>query len=183
MRRPAILLSLLVPLLAAGCTQSATPSAAPSPAPAAAVTLKGSGQFTDRDTAAIAYDRKLAPAGSQASLTAESRDGRTTSSLVVEGLLPDRKYGAHLHTNPCGAKPDDSGPHFQHHGKSASAANEVWLDLTTDAEGAGRATAHNDWALEPGRLPRALVIHAQPTTSTGPSAGTAGSRVACLTLN
>ncbi|MFI6387407.1 superoxide dismutase family protein [Nonomuraea sp. NPDC050540] len=181
MRRPAILLSLFVPLLAAGCTQSATPAAAPSPA--AAVTLKGAGRFTDANTAAIAYDRALAPAGSQASLTAESIGGRTTSSLVVEGLLPKRAYGAHLHTNPCGAKPDDAGPHFQHHGKSASAANEVWLDLTTDAEGTGRATARNDWALEPGHLPRALVIHAQTTTSTGPSAGTAGPRVACLTLN
>ncbi|MFI6498845.1 superoxide dismutase family protein [Nonomuraea typhae] len=172
---PVVLLSVL----AAACAQTAEPVTT---SPAGAITISGGGSLTDADTAAIAYDRKLAPAGAQASATAESVGPKTTSSLVVEGLLPARAYGAHLHTKPCGAKPDDAGPHFQHHPDGATAANEVWLDLTTDAEGAGRATARHSWPLDRARLPQSLVIHAQATVSSGPDAGTAGPRVACLTL-
>ncbi|GAA3552035.1 hypothetical protein GCM10022419_035430 [Nonomuraea rosea] len=132
--------------------------------------------------AAIVYDRKLAPEGAQASLTAESTGGKTRTSLVVEGLLPDRRYGAHLHTKPCGAKPDESGPHYQHHPGQIDAASEVWLDFMTDGEGGGRSTARNDWALDPADLPRSLVLHSQATKTSGPQVGTAGDRVACLTL-
>lgn len=187
MRLPAFLLVLL----AAGCAQSgpALDAAPPSPGgtastPAAGVvTISGSGQFTPDGKTAIVYDRKLVPEGAQASVSAESTGGTTLSSVVVEGLLPNRKYGVHLHVNPCGPKPDDAGPHYQHQGKHADAKNEVWLDLKTDGSGAANASSRNDWVLDPDRLPRSLVIHAEPTVSTGPSAGTAGSRAACLTLS
>ncbi|MEO3801212.1 hypothetical protein [Nonomuraea sp. B1E8] len=150
--------------------------------PESAITLSGSGEFTDGDTSAIAYDRKLAPKGAQASVTAESSGDETTTSLVAEGLLPDRRYGVHLHTKPCGKKPDDSGPHFQHNPGKINPESEVWLDIRTDDEGAGRSTARNDWALDPDRLPASLVIHSKPTTPKGPEVGMAGDRVACLTL-
>ncbi|MEV4181006.1 superoxide dismutase family protein [Streptosporangium canum] len=131
---------------------------------------------------AVAYNARLAPPGASATLTAESGAVLATSTLTVGGLLPDRTYGAHLHVNPCGAKPEDAGPHYQHAHSHASADNEVWLDFTTDAHGAATATAKQDWAFIPGRLPRSLVIHAKPTTRTGADAGTAGPRVACVTL-
>ncbi|TDC98540.1 superoxide dismutase [Nonomuraea deserti] len=159
---------------------AAGPEAAKSPD--GAITLSGSGEFTDDDTSAIAYDRKLAPKGAQASVTVESSGDETTTSLVAEGLLPDRRYGVHLHTKPCGKKPDDSGPHYQHHPGKINPESEVWLDIRTDDEGAGRSTARNDWALDPARLPGSLVIHAKPTTPKGPKAGVAGDRIACVTL-
>ncbi|MDR8415138.1 superoxide dismutase family protein [Nonomuraea sp. 3-1Str] len=165
-----------------------TPSPAPSPegghrgASDKSGSLASSGDFTQDGKRAIVYDRKLAPQGGRASVTVESSSGQTLSSLVVEGLLPDRAYGAHLHTKPCGAKPDDSGPHYQHEKGEASAANEVWLDFTTDSTGAGRATARNAWTFSPGHRPHSLVIHAKQTTASGPQAGEAGARVACLTL-
>lgn len=187
--------AVLFALLAAGCAQTAQTASDPTPSAssshgshASKVTVSGGGQFTDNDSAAIAYDRKLAPEGAQASLTAESVGGKTVSSLVVEGMLPDRHYGAHLHAKPCGAKPDDAGPHYQHatHGadaKKASEKNEVWLDLKTDKSGTGRATSRQSWALDPANLPRSLVLHAEPTKKSGPETGSAGPRVACLTLS
>ncbi|MFD0470857.1 hypothetical protein ACFQ0B_23055 [Nonomuraea thailandensis] len=114
------------------------------------------------------------PQGAQASVTIESGDGQTRTSLVVEGLLPGRRYGAHLHTKPCGRKPDDAGPHYQHHPGRIDADSEVWLDFTTDDEGAGRSSARNDWMLERAKLPGSLVIHSQPTTTSGPEVGQAG---------
>lgn len=170
MRLPALVLVLL----AAGCGQS---TAAPY-APPAQVRISGGGEFAAKGTAAIVYNTKLAPEGSQASATVESTTDRTLSSLVVEGLLANRTYGAHLHVNACGAKPDDAGAHFQHTHGHADKANEVWLDLKTDDSGMGRATASHDWAFAADRLPGSLVIHAQPTKADG----TAGPRVACLTL-
>lgn len=172
MRIPALLAVLLV----AGCSQS---TAAPSPSPEGTVRLSGGGQFAAKGTAAVVYDRKLAPEGAQASATVESSPGRTVSSLVVEGLLAKRTYGAHLHVNPCGAKPDDAGAHFQHQAGHADAANEVWLDVKTDEAGMGRATATQMWGFAAGTLPGSIVIHAQPTKADG----TAGPRVACVTLS
>ncbi|SEM66886.1 superoxide dismutase family protein [Nonomuraea pusilla] len=185
MRLPALLLVLL----AAGCSGSPdvvqhVPAAAGGPdGPAGAVTLSGSGEFAAGNTAAIAYDRRLAPSGAQASLKAESTGGTTRTSLVVEGFVPNRRYGAHLHTGACATDPEASGPHYQHHPGQVTPSSEVWLDFKTDASGAGRATARHEWALDPAALPKSLVIHAQPTKKKGEQAGTAGPRIACLTLS
>ncbi|MFG1686858.1 hypothetical protein ACGFNP_42305 [Nonomuraea sp. NPDC049269] len=177
--------ALALVLTVAGCAQSpsdpaadrdAAQSASPSVV-SAPTSLTGAGEFKRRTTAAIVYNRKLVPKGAQASLTAESAGGRTVTSLVVEGLLPDHRYGAHLHVAPCGTHPGDAGAHFQHVAGQADASSEVWLDLKTDNSGGGRATAHHDWPLT-GALPRSLVLHAKATAPSAPPAP----RVACLTL-
>ncbi|MFD1536642.1 hypothetical protein [Nonomuraea guangzhouensis] len=178
--------ALVLVLAVAGCAQSpsdpaADKDAAHSASPSvvsAPTSLTGAGEFKRRTTAAIVYNRKLVPKGAQASLTAESTGGKTVTSLVVEGLLPDHRYGAHLHVAPCGARPADAGAHFQHVAGRADASSEVWLDLKTDNSGAGRATAHHDWPLA-GALPRSLVLHASATAPSAPPAP----RIACLTLS
>ncbi|MBB6351335.1 superoxide dismutase family protein [Nonomuraea muscovyensis] len=188
MRLPALLLALL----AAGCAQTAAPPAPSGSAGASAgpsanpnLSLSASGDFAPDATQAIVYDRKLAPEGSRASLLVESEmeAGKTRSSLVVEGFLPGRTYGAHLHTSPCGAQPDDSGPHYQNRPGKVSAKNEIWLDFTTDGTGSANASARNPWLLASDRLPRSLVIHAERTKAKKPERGDAGPRVACLTLS
>ncbi|GAA4520879.1 hypothetical protein [Nonomuraea ferruginea] len=176
-RLPVILLALL----AAGCGASPPQLAHTEGQPA--TTLNGSGEFTVAGASAIAYDRKLAPEGAQASVTAESSGGQTITSLVVEGFRPSRGYGAHLHTKPCGKTGADAGPHYQHRPGPASADNEIWLDLKTDATGAGRATARHPWGFDPATPPRSLVLHSKETTATGPDAGNAGDRIACLTIS
>ncbi|PZS19209.1 MAG: hypothetical protein DLM60_10655 [Pseudonocardiales bacterium] len=35
------------------------------------------------------------------------------ATLVVAGLLPNRSYAAHAHTNACGPTGEDPGPHYQ----------------------------------------------------------------------
>ncbi|MFD1496638.1 superoxide dismutase family protein [Streptosporangium lutulentum] len=124
----------------------------------------------------------MAPAGASVEVTAESGAVLATSTVAVERLLPNRTYGVHLHMNPCGLTPEDAGPHYQHAHTHASADNEVWLDFTTDGSGAATATATQDWAFVAGRLPRSLVIHAEKTRTAGAEAGTAGARIACVTL-
>jgi Cu-Zn family superoxide dismutase len=55
------------------------------------------------------------------------------------------------------------------------------LDLATDADGAGTASATVPFTLEDG-APQSVVIHAGEMTMTGPGeAGKAGDRIACLT--
>lgn len=181
--------ALMLVLAVAGCAQSPSDPAADknggdaahnaSPSVVSAPTsLTGAGEFKRKTTAAIVYNRKFVPKGAQASLTAESVGGKTVTSLVVEGLLPNHRYGAHLHVAPCGDHPGDAGAHFQHVAGRADAASEVWLDLKTDDSGAGRATAHHDWPLT-GAMPRSLVLHSTATAPSDPPAA----RVACLTLS
>ncbi len=118
--------------------------------------------------------------------------GRSTIRLQVRGLKPDTKYGAHAHVLPCGLTGGDAGPHFQHviDPKSPSTSpmfanprNEIWLDLTTNSAGTGVAKTTVPWQFSPDRRAQSVVIH-ERHTSTGPThSGTAGSRLACLTVD
>ncbi|WP_330277131.1 superoxide dismutase family protein [Lentzea sp. NBC_00516] len=138
---------------------------------------------------AITYDAKRAPVGARLATSAKVENGRTTVTLTVTGLLPGTKYGSHVHTKACGAKPADSGPHYQHEKdpvspsvdpKFANAANEIWLDFTTDDKGAATAEATVGWEFRKGEA-NAVVVHASHTHTEAGKAGTAGDRLACLT--
>jgi superoxide dismutase, Cu-Zn family len=118
--------------------------------------------------------------------------GDTLTTLHVRGLRPNTAYGAHAHANACGATGADAGPHFQNvvnpdperpnDPRFANPANEIWLDLTTDAAGNAVATSKVAWQFSPERRAGSVIIHAEHT-HTGPrDAGTAGARLACLTV-
>ncbi len=144
---------------------------------------------------AVSYDPALAPIGAELTVGVEAGDEQTSVALEVSGLLADRGYAAHLHTQACGATGADAGPHFQQEvdpaatpeAPSADPAfanpeNEIWLDVETDADGAGTSMAEVPFAFG-SEGPRSLVVHAEEATATGPGeAGSAGDRVACMTL-
>jgi Cu-Zn family superoxide dismutase len=140
------------------------------------------------DSGLHVYDSRAVPG--RAALALVSLSTRRTRTVLAAGrLLPNRTYGAHLHVMACGADPAAAGAHYQRvpdpvqpstDPAYANPRNEVWLDLHTDGAGAARATAVNPWRYR--TPPRSLVLHAT-ATHTGPGhAGTAGARVACLTL-
>lgn len=140
---------------------------------------------------AITYDPAVVPPGSTARLTIAKTYGGMRVELTTSGMVPRRAYGAHLHTAPCSAVPDEAGPHYQHRHDPAKPSvnpayanphNEVWLDFTADTNGASSAESVLDWTFSSGEPARSLVLHAQQTRTGEGEAGTAGPRVACLTL-
>jgi Cu-Zn family superoxide dismutase len=151
--------------------------------------------WTDSRQRAVTYDPAVVPPGATVRLTVSRLARDTRVALAVTGMVPRRSYGAHLHTAVCTALPAQAGPHYQHDpdpmaGPStpsvdpsyANPRNEVWLDFTADADGAGAATVTEDWTFDQAHPPRSLVLHSE-ITRTGPGgAGMAGPRVACLTL-
>jgi Cu-Zn family superoxide dismutase len=160
--------------------------------------LFGSGTLTPPNpvSTAITYDSDLAPIG--AAMTARlipSTDGSTRAQLTVFGLLPNRGYAAHAHTQTCGMSADAAGPQFQNHPDPAATAqapssnpryanprNEIWLDVRTDSTGAGTSSTTVPFILTD-RAPGSIVVHEAMRTLTDPGhAGTAGARIACLTL-
>ncbi|WP_148573920.1 superoxide dismutase family protein [Nocardioides caldifontis] len=137
---------------------------------------------------------EVVPAQAEAVVTAEyDATGRTTVVLRVEGLRPGTVYGAHVHEGSCGSSPEDAGPTYQNvvppdpdlvsTPRYANRHNEVWLDVETDASGAGSSTARVTWQFPPHRRPGSVVLH-EDFTSTGlqpgPRAGVAGDALACL---
>lgn len=107
------LLPLLVSVaLAGGCTPSAG-GAEPALSPRVTSATGTFAAYTPGATA-VTYDPDLVPVGAVAtvSITETSSDSRVW--FTVAGLLPDRGYGVHLHTNPCGMTGDDAGPHYRH---------------------------------------------------------------------
>ena len=140
----------------------------------------------------VRYDADLIPDGARAravTVSAGSPAG-TLTTLTVRGLLPHHEYGAHVHTKPCGAAPTDSGPHYQHVPDAvqpstdpayANPRNEIWLDITTGADGAALAVSQVNWTYGE-RLPASVVVHETHTHTEPGHAGTAGDRLACLDL-
>ncbi|MFI5838209.1 superoxide dismutase [Catenuloplanes sp. NPDC051500] len=200
--RRAIMAGLgLTGLLAAagGCGSAEKDAALPSTGTTASVlrAYAESGTFAAwaDDQTAITYDPALVPIGANATVTVSPAVVETVVQLDIQGLLPSRGYGAHLHTNVCGAKPDDAGPHYQHHHDPKAAAsppsvdpsfanpsNEVWLDFTTDVAGTASVSSTVQWRFDQTTPPRSLIIHTEHTKTAPGKAGTAGTRLACITL-
>ncbi|MET9294003.1 superoxide dismutase family protein [Streptomyces sp. NPDC003077] len=143
---------------------------------------------------AVTYDPALVPVGSRVAVVEKrygtAKAGRTAVVLRLSGLLPDRTYGAHVHTKPCGPKPADSGPHYQNvpdpvqpstNPDYANPRNEVWLDLTTDEDGDGATAAKVNWHVRYGEA-RSVVVHEHKTHTEPGHAGTAGARLACVNV-
>ncbi|MGH3846501.1 MAG: superoxide dismutase [Pseudonocardiaceae bacterium] len=164
-----------------------------------AVLLFGSDTLTTPNptSKAITYNRDLAPiSAAMTAVVVPSSDGTTRAEFTVAGLLPNRGYAAHAHTNACGATGDAAGPHFQNHRdpaatpqapssnpKYANPSNEIWLDIRTDATGAGTSRTTVPFILTD-RAPGSIVVHEAMQTATDPGhAGKAGARLACLTLS
>lgn len=186
--------------IACAADQSPAPSTSAPPSTSdrpAAVELSGNGTLAEpgQRSNAVTYDPALAPAGATLAVTLTPSGGATTAKLEVSGFLPNRGYAVHLHAKPCGSTGDAAGPHFQHQvdpaatpdkpsadPKYANPDNEVWLDMRTDAAGAGTSTAQVPFVFTD-RAPASVVVHEAMKTATGPGqAGKAGGRVACFTL-
>jgi superoxide dismutase, Cu-Zn family len=181
-------------LMPVGCAyrELSTPTVLESLRPA--VALFGSGTLTTPNTTskAITYNTALAPVGAAMTATIiPSSDNSTTAEFTVSGLLPTRGYSVYAHTKACGTTPDAAGPRFQNHRDPAASnnsryptpSNEIWLDVHTDAAGAGTSRTTVPFILTD-RVPRSIMVHDATQAPTSPGqAVKAGTRVACLTLS
>jgi superoxide dismutase, Cu-Zn family len=194
---PLVATGVCLVAVACGVPESADPTepvAVPVPASAQAG-AEGDLAPPEQAQDAFTYDPVAAPVGAELSVEADGSGDSTEVRLEVEGLLPNRGYAAHAHARPCGPSGDAAGPHFQNRADPAAAPgrpstdpayanpqNEIWLDLRTDAEGDGAASAVVPFGFTD-RAPASVVIHAAEATATAPSeAGSAGGRVACLNV-
>jgi Cu-Zn family superoxide dismutase len=184
----AVVAALSVTALVA-CGGAVTGAAAPSTDPTRTVTAQGT--FAAPPATPATYDNALIPAGATATVSASEAATATSVTLTVAGLQPNRRYGAHAHTKPCGSDGKDAGPHFQLKPDPvtpsvdpayANNVNEIWLDFTTDAAGAGHATSTVPWTVPADRRAASVIIHAMPTATDPGKAGSAGNRVACITV-
>jgi Cu-Zn family superoxide dismutase len=184
----AVVIALSVTALVA-CGGTATGAANPSTDATHNVTAQGT--FAAAPAPAPTYDSTLVPVGATATVNADAAATSTSVTLAVTGLQPNRRYGAHAHTKPCGSDGKDAGPHFQFKPDPvtpsvdpayANNVNEIWLDFTTDAAGAGQATATVPWVFPADRRAASVIIHAMPTSTEPGKAGGAGNRAACLTV-
>jgi Cu-Zn family superoxide dismutase len=136
------------------------------------------------------YDTDAVPAGASVQVTQRLDEDGMTIRARVRGVRPDRTFGVHVHTAPCGADPQDAGPHYQHRKDShqpstdpafANPRNEVWLDFTTNASGNGSSQTQHPWQFRAGGA-RSIVLHEHATATADGRAGMAGKRLACFTM-
>lgn len=87
-------------------------------------------------------------------------EGTTTVTVVLNGLVADREYPAHLHVGTCDQDPgpDQLGDHYQHDPDGgATASNELWPEVVADARGRVRSHTTVSWVAGPEA--RAVVVH------------------------
>jgi superoxide dismutase, Cu-Zn family len=161
------------------------------------VVVFGSGTLTmpNSTSRAITYNRDLAPIGAAMTATIIPTSEGSTAQLTVLGLLPNRSYAVAAYNKPCGPTAGASGARFQNHPDPAATPsapstdpryanpdNEIWLDVQTDASGAGTAATTVPFVLTD-RVPGSIVVHDQTQTpQSSARAGNFGARIACLTL-
>ncbi|NHD16387.1 MULTISPECIES: superoxide dismutase family protein [unclassified Actinopolyspora] len=191
MRRISTLSALVLAVLtAAAPTAAAAQPAEKTDLPASAHSY-GSFDHYESGTTAVTYDPSAVPVGATAGFLSRELPGEHTGvTAALRGLRPDRDYGAHVHTEPCGRTGSAAGPHFQQEeapeGVSGDPAyanphNEVWLDFHTDEAGNAVTASFGDWNLE--RAGKAsMVIHEHHTRTAPGEAGEAGDRLGCLTV-
>ncbi|HEY8482213.1 MAG TPA: superoxide dismutase family protein [Spirillospora sp.] len=112
------------------------------------------------------------------------QENRTSVRLHVSGFPESargRTFGAHVHVNACGPRPEDAGPHYRNPDAEPGTPlreKEIWLDVTIGDDGHGRSHVDVPW-----RVARdaagSIVVHAEPTE---PRTGDAGARLACITV-
>ncbi len=185
-RRVALVAALLT---LSGCDTVSGPAV---PVADSAHSVQVTATFTPGPGTAVTYDPTLVPAGAQGTVDATSSSTGTSVALSVQGLLPGRSYGAHAHTEPCGTTGAAAGPHYQNTAdpvqpsvdpRYANPDNEIWLDLTTDASGAGTARTAVTWEFNGQRRAHSVVVHEMSTVTDPGRAGTAGNRAACITVD
>ncbi|WP_132992891.1 superoxide dismutase family protein [Gordonia zhaorongruii] len=187
---------------ASGGSGGANPSAGPNsesgdskPDDTATFSVPGSSNGGDDDNTAFTYDEAAVPVGATATVDEEDDNGKTTVTLNANGLAPNRGFGVHVHTKPCGPEPSDSGPHYQNKIDPAATPessstdpayanpqNEVWLDLTSDAQGAAHASSTVNWEFRDGEA-NSVVLHEEHTMTAPGHAGSAGDRLACVDVD
>ncbi|MEU2391009.1 superoxide dismutase family protein [Streptomyces sp. NPDC007369] len=156
-----------------------------------AVTVAGAFRAAD-DTGygAVTYAPGTVPLGSRIRVTERIGEHGTWIELRLEGVKADRTFGAHVHAKPCGADPADAGAHYQDAVDPvqpsvdpvyANPRNEAWLDLTTDAHGHGSSQTSVGWRIRAGEA-ASVVVHEHATATMAGHAGSAGPRLACLTV-
>ncbi|MBB6118382.1 superoxide dismutase family protein [Nocardiopsis algeriensis] len=145
-------------------------------------------------TGAVTYDEEAVPVGATADVQVRVQDGSTYVQFTGTGLEGNRDFGAHVHTRPCGEDPEEAGPHYQDEADPAAGEgtpstdpayanpeNEVWLDFTTGEDGNAFATATVPWEFREGEA-ASVVLHAEHTSTEEGEAGSAGDRLACVSV-
>lgn len=194
----------LLALLATGCLGGNNPAhqdpapadlPVPSPTPTAEPSaVSAIFMPPDQGGGATTYDEEAVPEGATADVRITEGADDLTVRLSVTGLEPEREFGAHVHTDPCGPEPGDSGPHYQDEvdpeageddpstdPEYANPENEIWLDFTTDAGGNAVAESTVDWTPREGEA-NSIVIHEEHTHTEEGRAGQAGDRLACVNV-
>ncbi|MEO8106817.1 MAG: superoxide dismutase [Actinomycetes bacterium] len=175
-------------VLATGAALVAAVPAHAGPAPVRTVGVAS----TDGSGGAWTYNDDMLPAGARLSVhVAYPGDGMSVVTLTVKGVRANREYGAHAHKAACTSNGADALGHFQYLANPdllnptdptyANPTNEIWLDLQTNSAGNATSKAVVPWQPDVTR-PMSVVIH-EMHTGTGPGdAGTAGARLACMTV-
>ncbi|WP_230423436.1 superoxide dismutase family protein [Streptomyces radicis] len=137
----------------------------------------------ERQAPALTYDPQLVPEGAEIMVHQRVIGGAMSVQVTVDGLVPGRTYGTHVHLAPCGADPAAALGHYRNVPDVVTPENEVWLDLTADSSGTGRARAEQEWVFRAGEA-ASVVLHERGTSHghDGHAPGDAGGRVACFSV-
>ena len=129
--------------------------------------------------------------GARATAVMMGINNESTFRVTIRGLREDaihKKYGAHLHTGPCGLDAVGNATVGGHYNATPAGVppvvndkTEVWLNFHVNSDRNARATAIVPFVPNGGE--RSITFHRKTTVHHGPGVGTAGLKLACLPLD
>ena len=129
--------------------------------------------------------------GARATAVMMGINNESTFRVTIRGLREDaihKKYGAHLHTGPCGLDAVGNATVGGHYNATPAGVppvvndkTEVWLNFHVNSDRNARATAIVPFVPNGGE--RSITFHEKTTVHHGPGVGTAGLKLACLPLD
>jgi hypothetical protein len=129
--------------------------------------------------------------GAKATAVMMGINNESTFRVTIRGLQEDaihKKYGAHLHTGPCGLDAVGNATVGGHYNTTRAGVppvvndkTEVWLNFHVESDRNARATAIVPFVPNGGE--HSMTFHEKTTVHHGPGVGTAGLKLACLPLD
>jgi hypothetical protein len=129
--------------------------------------------------------------GARATAVMMGLNHESTFRVTIRGLKEEavhKKYGAHLHTGPCGLDAEGNATVGGHYNTTPTGLppvvndkTEVWLNFHVNSDRNARATAIVPFVPDGGE--RSITFHEKATVHHGPGVGTAGLKLACLPLD
>lgn len=133
-----------------------------------------------RNAVASTYNTAALPESAAVSATVTETEADTTLELVPQSFPANTSYTAVLHSDGCGADPDDAGAAYEDN--TSGQQGRLTADFTTDGSGNAQVSTTVPWLVPDDAKGKSLLLRYQAPPAGEDAPVEPGTVVGCITL-